>query len=260
MKATIQNFIDIAQKSGGQYFAVTGYESQTGSISNFILRPGVSAKRRLENSIQWAERLNKTAVRSKVNDYYSNRVVKSFPNSAFSYGTVGFLSGVQKQEAKQWMQDNEGQWPFRLVEEDQKFNIYETVSIPLAGFQAYIDSQVDSWKQSLKKPQREMPYTPIASAKNGQPILNLKPEEEAIYMVGQMERCDRIKSGPAKRSPKSDSAKVKKWIRDHSDSGKYTTLKLQVGDSTNFSRVSINGQVYRPSDIAKMVVQARSVI
>lgn len=252
MKTTIQNFIDIAQKSGGQYFAVTGYESQTGNVSNFILRPGVSAKRRLENSIQWAERLNATAVRSKVNDYYSNRVVKSFENPTNEMTAT--------KEVNDWLEDNAEQWPFRVMTEDQKFNIYETVDIPIAGFQAYIDAQVDSWKQSLKKPQREMPYTPIASAKNGQPILNLKPNEEAIYMVGQMERCDRIKSGPAKRSPKSDSAKVKEWIRNHSDSGKYKTLKLQVGDSTNFSRVSINGQVYRPSDIAKMVVQARSVI
>ena len=243
----LQSFLETARLSPGRYTAVTGYESSRGSIGNYLFRPGVSNKFRLEESIQWAQRLNAQSVVETVNHYYSHRPVASFDEHS---------------EALEFVETFKTSWPIRIEPHFGKHLVFETVDIPLAGVQSYIDSQVDSWETSKTKPQRANPYRAIASAKNGQPILNVKKEGpiECFYIVGQKEAYKHIQDGKPKAPPKSDSARVKKWVRDNSESGKYITLKLQTGENRNFESVCINGQVYNADQLRDMVIEAREAL
>ena len=203
----LQSFRETARLSPGRYTSVTGYQSSRGSKGNYLLRPGVSKKHRLEESIEWAQRLNVVEVANIMQDKY----------------------GTQ----------------------------FSPVDV-----QAYIKDQIDSWETSKTKPQRANPYRAIASAKNGQPILNVQKEGpiECFYIVGQKEAYKHIQDGEPKAPPKSDSARVKKWVRDNSESGKYITLKLQTGEDQNFESVCINGQVYNPEQLRAMVIEAREAL
>ena len=203
----LHSFLETARLSPGRFTAVTGYQSSRGSIGNYLFRPGVSKKHRLEQSIEWAQRLNVVEVANIMQDKY----------------------GTQ----------------------------FSPVDV-----QAYIKAQIDSWETSKKKPQRANPFRAIASAKNGQPILNVQKEGpiECFYIVGQKEGYKHIQDGEPKAPPKSDSARVKKWIRDNSESGKYITLKLQTGEDQNFESVCINGQVYDAEQLRAMVIEAREAL
>lgn len=243
----LHSFRETARLSPGRYTSVTGYESSRGSIGNYLFRPGVSKKYRLEESIEWAQRLNAQSVIETVNHYYSNRPVASFDEHG---------------EALDFVATFKTAWPIRIEPHFGKHIVFETVDIPLAGVQSYIDSQVDSWETSKTKPQRANPYRAIASAKNGQPILNVQKEGtiECFYIVGQKEGYKHIQDGEPKAPPKSDSARVKKWVRDNSESGKYITLKLQTGEDQNFESVCINGQVYNAEQLRAMVIEAQEAL
>ena len=69
-KKTFVDFTNTCTLSGGQYSAVKGYRSSRGSVADYLVRPGVSRIHRLENSIEWAQRLNAVEVAAAVNAKY----------------------------------------------------------------------------------------------------------------------------------------------------------------------------------------------
>jgi hypothetical protein len=202
---SFSDMVNTCEKSGGQYSAVKGYRSSRGSVADYLVRPGVSRNHLLQNSIEYAQRLNGAAIAEAVN-------------------------------AK-----------------------YQTDSITASDADRYIASQIASWEKSLTQVQRPSPYTAVASAKNGMPVLNVYSEGviDAFYFVGQREAYTLIEEGEAKKPPVSDAARVKAFVRGRSESGKYTTLKLRAGEDANFQSVCIGGKVYTPNDLQAMVLQAR---
>jgi len=141
-------------------------------------------------------------------------------------------------------------------------SVQYNVAIPVADVQRYITEQADSWRASQKAPQKPRIFTALATAKNGAPILSIKDNDpiDAIYIVGQLEHYKNIKKGTPKKDPVSDSAKVKAYVRNKSESGKYTQLKLKIGEDANFTNICINGKVYTPADVYSLVIQARKAV
>ena len=69
-KKTFADFVNTCTLSGGQYSAVKAYRSSRDSVADYLVRPGVSTKHRLVNSIEWAQRLNAAEVAAAVNAKY----------------------------------------------------------------------------------------------------------------------------------------------------------------------------------------------
>ena len=67
---TFVDFTNTCSGTGGQYSAVKGYRSSRGSVADYLVRPGVSRVHRLQNSIEYAQRLNALEVSQVVNEKY----------------------------------------------------------------------------------------------------------------------------------------------------------------------------------------------
>ena len=67
---TFADFQHTCSLSGGQYSAVKAYRSSRDSVADYLVRPGVSRGHRLQNSIEWAQRLNAVEVAAAVNAKY----------------------------------------------------------------------------------------------------------------------------------------------------------------------------------------------
>tara|TARA_R110002020_G_C16071426_1_gene756266 strand:- start:48 stop:764 length:717 start_codon:yes stop_codon:yes gene_type:complete len=80
---TFVDFTNTCSGTGGQYSAVKGYRSSRGSVADYLVRPGVSRVHRLQNSIEYAQRLNALEVSRVVNEKYGTTDIT--PSDAARY-------------------------------------------------------------------------------------------------------------------------------------------------------------------------------
>ena len=88
--------IETASKSGGQYTGIEGYKSSRGSIADMILRPGVSFKFMLSNSIEWAQRLNAAEVAAIVGKKYDTEISPADAAAYITEQITAWESGPQR--------------------------------------------------------------------------------------------------------------------------------------------------------------------
>jgi len=158
---------------------------------------------------------------------------------------------------------NSIEWAQRLnaLEVAQAVNAkYGTDTITPSDAQRYITAQIESWMKSQEGPQRANPFLTLQATKNGAPVLEIKPQTEdlaiglpSLYFVGQSEGYNLIEEGEPKKAPKSDSARVKDWVRGRSTEGQYRRLKLDLNE-VNFDAVCIGGEMFTPQDLRRMVM------